>query len=86
MLIKGVAIDKSNEKNNELMPDENKERYIRVIFNGKLLDPDQSLLSSFNLKNDSFVHAIVNYKQKNIPSNITTSTTFIESSERKTKI
>lgn len=35
------------------------DKYIRLIFNGKMLHPDESLLSSFNLPVEVFVHAVV---------------------------
>lgn len=39
---------------------------LRLIYNGKLLAPDDATLETFNLKNDSYVHAVVTNKPPRI--------------------
>ncbi len=38
------------------------DKHLRLIFSGKLLDPPNTILSEFKLKNGSFIHAVVSNK------------------------
>jgi len=93
-VVRIVLLEKERKEGNGNFNNNNEDRYLRLICKGRLLSPDESLLSEFKVCNNDVVHVVLaalsssscrnkQQRQKNSASTTTTTTSHHQQQQRR---
>jgi len=91
-VVRIVILEKERKKGNGNFNNNNEDRYLRLICKGRLLSPDESLLSEFKVCNNDVVHVVLaalssssyrNKQQRQKKSATTTATSHHQQQQRR---